>query len=132
MFEKALKDSLRQIFDFDKVTYDAVSEDEEQEVLFIEIESSKNSIKDGLQVAKVTGKLRTFANAEKLPFGYFSKKIQEADKSLTYPFFFYEFEESAQGFRNIVERSVSFVYFFDSQYNPELGTISSIDLETIE
>lgn len=132
MFEATLKAAVKQIFDFDKVTYDAVSEDQEQEVLFIEVESSRNSIKDGLQTAKVTGKLRAFANSDKLPFGYFSKKIQEADVSLTYPFFFYEFEESSQGFRNIVERSLSFVYFFDSQYNPELGTISSIDLETIE
>ena len=131
MFETTLKEQLQRIFDLDKATFDAPSESQEQECLFIEISKSRNTIKDGLQVARVTGKIRVFGNSEKLPYGYFSKCIQEADAADTLPFFFFEFEENAGSYRNIAERSVSFVYFFNSQYNPRLGTITSINISEV-
>lgn len=128
MFEKALSEQLKRIFDVKKVSFDTPGESAEQECLFVSVESSRNSIKEGRQLAKVQGKLTMIANSEKLPFGFFSKKISEAEIEDTSSFFFYEFEENAGRILNIAERSVSFVYFFNSQYDPERGTMTSIEL----
>lgn len=129
MFEASLSDKLKRIFDLDKVTYASPSESQEQECIFIEIESAKNQIKDKRQVSRVLGKIRVFASSDKLPYGYFSKKIQAANTSDTRELFFYEIEENHGTFQNICERSLSFVYFYDSQYDPEQGTITSIEFD---
>jgi hypothetical protein len=126
MFEKSLQSSLKKIFDLDKVTYDSPSESLEQECIFIQVESSRNSIVDGRQIAKVTGKIKVYAQSEKLPYGYFSKKINGADPQLTYGFYFYDFEENKLGTNNLCERSISFVYFFDSQFDPDVGTLNEL------
>ena len=126
MFEDALKTRLKAIFDLDKVTYDAVGQAQEQETIFIEITSSKNRIRDGVETARVEGLLRVFSSSKKLPYGYFSKKIQEADNALTRDLFFYDIEENSNVFGNIAERNMSFIYFFNSQYDPNLGSITSV------
>jgi hypothetical protein len=59
-----------------------------------------------------------------------SKKINEASVSDTKDIFFHEFEENAPVYKNIVERTASFVFFYSSQYDPSKGTITSIELET--
>jgi hypothetical protein len=132
MFEKSLKEKFQRIFDLKKATFNLPGESQEQECLFIEIENSRNTIKDGKEIARVTGKIRVFGNQEKIPFGYFSKKIQSAAPADTKDLFFFDFEENAGTFLNIAERSLSFVYFFNSQYDPALGTITSIDIEVTE
>jgi hypothetical protein len=129
MFEKTLSDKLRAIFQVDKVTYAAPGESQEQNCIFIEVVSSKNSIKDTRALAKVTGKITVFASNERLPYGYFSKAIAQADADTTKDLFFYDFELNTRIFQNVAERSVSFVYFFDSQYDPDIGTINSVDIE---
>lgn len=131
MFKSKLSDAVKQIFDLDKVTFDLPSESKEQECAFIEIESSVTSFGDTKEVAKVTGKILVFARSEKLPYGYFAKCIKNAPKELTLPFYFYDFEENLGTFRDIVQRSLGFVYFFDSQYDPSVGTIESITLQTV-
>lgn len=130
MFEKALEQNLRSIFGIKKITFDAPSESNEQDVLFIEISVSNNTIKDGEQIARVAGKLTMFSQNDKLPFGFFSKKIHEAKTSWTKPFFFHDMEENSNRYANICERRVGFVYFFNSQYDPDLGTMNSITLQT--
>lgn len=132
MFESRLKDTLQRIFDLKKATYALPSESQEQECLFIEVDRSNSTIKDGRALARVEGKVRVFANADKMPFGYFSKCIQAADHADVKDFFFFDIEENALTYQNIVERSLSFVYFFNSQYDPALGTITSIELEVSE
>jgi len=130
VFENQLKETLRAIFQFKKVTYDLPSEEmPEQECLFINIDRSRNTIKDGRQFAMVTGSMAVWANRDKLPFGFFSKKIQEADISLTKDLYFYELEDNTRTILNICERRGSFTYFFNSQYNPDLGTIESVDID---
>lgn len=128
MFKKAMSTSLQNIFDLEKVSFDTPSDSKEQDCIFVEIQSSKNQIKDGTEVAKVMGKLVVFANMDKLPYGYFSKKIKAANASDTKPFYFYDFEESSGVFLNIIQMSLSFVYFFNSQYDPAMGTITSINI----
>lgn len=56
------------------------------------------------------------------------KKISEADADDTRNLFFFDFEENKGTFRNIVERSMGFLYLFDSQYDPSIGTLNEITL----
>ena len=131
MFKEAMAASLKKIFDVDKVTFNLPSKEDEQEVIFVEVDSAINKIKDGRALSRVTGKLRMFASQDKLPFGYFSKKIDAADPAHVIKFYFYNFEENTGRFQNIVERTLGFVYFFDSQYDPALGTLNSIELSEV-
>ena len=126
VFEKRLADTLKRIFDLDKVNFNHISETQEQECIFIEIESSKNQIKDAKVTAKVTGKIKVYGNIDKLPYGYFSKRIVEAKPADTKNLFFYNIEENAGTFVNICERSMSFIYLFEDQYNPNLGEITDL------
>lgn len=128
MFEAALKAKIQRIFDLKKVTFNEPSESMEQECAFIRIQTCKSNIKDGLQVSDVRGTIVVYANGDKLPFSYFQKKIQEADPDDTKDLFFFDIEANAQVMQNIVERSMSFVYFFSGQYDPNLGTITSVTI----
>jgi hypothetical protein len=71
LFEQDLAGKLERIFGFDKVTFDQVSESREQEGVFIEIERARPTIKDGKQISYVQGRVRVFAQNDKLPYGYF-------------------------------------------------------------
>lgn len=126
MFEKTLEDKFKKIFGVKKVTYDQPSDLKEQECIFIEVEDSKNQIKDGRVCMMITGKAVMFGNAEKLPFGFFSKAIKQADSSDTTDVFFHELETNTRFYRNLVQRGFSFVYFFNSQYDPKIGSITSV------
>lgn len=126
MFEKTLSDAVKRIFDLDKVTYDHVSESQEQECLFIQVQSSKNHIKDGRFQGRVQGKINVFANLDKLPYGYFSKCIDKASVEDRNAFFFFDFEENVATIDNICERTLSFIWLFDIEYNPNHGQLTSL------
>jgi hypothetical protein len=129
MFEKSLADKFQKIFEVARVTYDQPApDDREQDVLFVEVHDSKNQIKDGKAQAKVTGKAFMFSESSKLPFGYFSKAIKEHAAD-TKDLFFYEIEENTKLHQNIQQRGFSFIYFFNSQYDPDLGTLNSLELD---
>lgn len=132
MFEKTLVAQLKRIFEFDKVTFDQPSESQEQEAIFIDVKSAHSRVKDAREIAKVTGTLRVFAQLDKLPFGYFSKCIDKADPADKRGLFFFNFEENKGTYRNIVERSMEFLYLFDSQYDPALGTLTEVNLSFSE
>jgi hypothetical protein len=132
VFEQSLASKLKRIFDFDKVTYDLPSESQEQEAVFVVVDKCISSIKEQTSYAHVEGKIRVFANAKKLPYGYFYKKIQEADSEDTKDIFFHEFEENVGRYLDIAERSLSFVYFFNGQYDPDKGTINQVDIQVEE
>lgn len=127
MYKKALQAKLKRIFDVDKVSFDMPSESQEQDCIFIEIDESDDVIKDGSQTSKVTGKIKMFGELERMPFGYFAKKIREANPDDTKSLFFFK-EINLGTFANIAERTVNFIFLFDSQYDPDLGTITSITL----
>lgn len=128
MFERSLKSKLQQIFAMKKATFDEPGESQEQDCLFIQVDRSRNSFKDGRAYSRVEGRLVVFAAADKLPFAYMSKSIAEHPDEAK-DFFFFEIEENTRTYQNIVQRSVSFVYFFNSQYDPAIGTITSIETE---
>lgn len=129
MFEKALKDNLERIFKVKKLTYDLPGESNEQECMFIEVTNSVGKKSSKVFKSKVTGKIAIFANSDKIPYGFFEKKIQEASKQDVAPFYFYDFTENTGKYRNIVERTMSFIYFFSGQYDPETGSITSVTIE---
>lgn len=136
MFEQALEDKFKKIFEIQRVRYDSpgVTTDQdnpgtnEQETLFVEITLSDNRIRDGVAHAKVTGKGHMTAQNDKMPFGYFSKCIAKHSAD-TGDLFFYDFEENTRLHHNLIVRSFSFVYFFTSQYDPAIGTINQVDIE---
>jgi len=126
MFENELSEKLKKIFDVKKVSFDAPGEAMEQETLFIEVSNVRSFIKDQRVVGKADAKAYYFATNQKLPFGYWAKKIALADINDSESFFFYDLEQNSQIFRDKIQRSFSFVYFFNRQFDPEKGTISSI------
>lgn len=132
MFEVALAEKFKAIFGLDKTTYDRPGESQEQEAAFIDVANVRTTIKDKRALGMVTGKLHVFAQSGKLPYGYFSKCIDAASAELKEGLFFYDFEENRGTFRNIAERSLGFVYLFDSQYDPAIGNITSINLSIAE
>ncbi len=132
MFETSLKDKLKRIFDLDKVTYDRPGESQEQEGIFIAVEQARCKVIDARQLARVQGKLHIFASLDKLPFGYLTKKISKADPVDVKSLFFFDFEENRGTFRNITERSLAFVFLYDSQYDPNVGELTSINLAIAE
>ncbi len=132
MFEKTLAAKLKGIFDLDKVTYDRPSESKEQEGIFISVASARTRLIDAREITRVTGSLTIFASTEKLPFGYFAKRISQASADLTRGLFFHDFEENVGTFVNIAERRLSFVFLFDSQYDPAIGTLNEVNLSITE
>lgn len=132
MFEAELKAKLKRIFGIDKVTYDAPAPDSpEQKCLFISIETCTNTIRENVAISKVEGSGVLFGQAEQVPFGFFSKRIKQADSDDTKDFFFFDLEANAQGSVNLIQRGFNFIYFFNGQYDPETGTITSIDISEV-
>ncbi len=126
MFEKDLEAKFKGIFGVEKVTYDAPGESQEQNALFIQVEEPKFNFSDKRVSAMVTGNAVMFGRNDALTFGYFSKCIAKASNDLTKDLFFSDFETNTQRFQNIVQRGFSFTYFFNSQYDPAVGTITSV------
>jgi hypothetical protein len=128
VFESSLKAKLKAIFDLDKVTFESAGESKEQEGAFIEIESPYVKVSDTRAVGKITGKIRFFVNADKMPHDYFAKMISKASNDDKKDLFFSDIGVSVGRLVNIDERTVSFVYFFNSQYDPNQGLITSIEI----
>lgn len=131
MFEDKLKEKFERIFKIKKVTYEQPSEAKEQTCLWIDIADSQNVIKDGTAVARVEGTCTVFGRSDALPFGFFSKAIQEAAPSDTIDLFFFDFEQNTKYYQNLVQRDFSFVYFFKDQYDPEQGELTELELNEI-
>jgi hypothetical protein len=132
MFEAKLKGQIERIFGIKKVTFDLPGESKEQEGVFIQVETAKTRVKDGKETAHVNGTIHIFAVDAKVPYGFFAKKIDAAESGDKAGLFFFNFEENKGTYRNIVERSVGFQYLFDGQYDPNLGSITSVNLNLSE
>lgn len=127
MFEKKLSDTMKAIFDVKDVSYDAPSnEAPEQNILWLEIEEPKFTFADKKAKALVTGRGVLYGRNDALTYGFFAKAISKADNALTKDLFFSDFETNTNRFRDIVERGFRFTYFFNSQYDPDIGTITSV------
>lgn len=127
MFEKALEQTLKDIFKVTKVSFDQPDpEAYEQGVLFVDIEDVKPLMKAKVAGAEVRGTASLVGPSAKVPFGFLSKAIEQATAEQTKDLFFYDYETNTKRFRNIVQRGLSFVYFFSTQYDPDLGSITEV------
>lgn len=127
MFKKDLLDKFERIFDL-KVRFEEPGDSQEQEVLFVHIQRDRTNVKDGQVTSRVEGQAICFANGDKLPFGYFAKKIRNANVTDTKDLFFFDMDENTKVFQNIIRISFDFIYFFNSQYDPNVGSIESIEI----
>lgn len=135
MFRHELQTKLEQIFGFRKTTFDAASTDTngsfEQDVLFLEINETHSRVTEGKALSRVLGTGVIFSQFEKLPFGFFAKKIQEAGYNLTKDFFFFDVDlnpiNSQARYQNIAERRFRFVYLYSDQYDPSQGQLTSVE-----
>ena len=134
MFKKDLKKRLEKIFGFAKTTYDAPSEAFEQDTLFITVASSVARTGSGKATATVTGFLTVYSKKDSLPYGYFNKRIGQAQKEnpeLTKPLFFFDMDtdvaNSPARLIDIAERRVSFKFQFSEQYDPEQGSLTEVN-----
>lgn len=132
MFEKELSDKMKAIFDVKEVTYDTPGDSREQDILWIEIENPKFNFSDKKAKAMVTGKGTMFGRNDALTYGFFSQAIAKAPNALTKDLFFSDFETNSNRFRDIVERGFSFTYFFNSQFDPAVGNMTSVDINIEE
>lgn len=131
MFKNKLKEKLGRIFGFEKVTFDAPSDQFEQEVIFINVDQVASRITEGRETARVFGSLTVYCQQEKFPFGYMAKRIQRANFLDTEKLFFYDFEEDPAGspakMVNLSERRMKFIFLYEGQYDPNLGELTVVD-----
>jgi hypothetical protein len=129
MFEKDLKTKLKTICGMD-ATFDAPSEACEQDRIFIEIEDVKSGSSVGTkkQSAKVTGNLVIFSQNSRLPFGFFRQRVEQAEPALKKAFFFGAEANRTTPILNIVERRCEFTFLFETQYDPNQGSLTSLDI----
>lgn len=130
MFENKLIEKFKRIFKVSKVVYQEPGASQEQECLFITVENVASAFSDGNCKMKVTGTAVMFGYNKKLTFGFFSKAVANAENGDTKDLFLYDFEENTKTIGDIVQRSFSFVYFFSGQYDPNLGSITSLQETT--
>lgn len=128
--EDVLIDRFKEIFQVSKVVFDSPGESQEQGCIFLEVEVGRFTFKDGRAISKVTGNAIMFGQNDKLTLGFFAKAIAKAPADLKKPFFFFDFEENSKRFRNLVQRSLSFVFLFDTQYDPATGSIETVNFIT--
>jgi len=133
MFKKQLKQQLESIFKFRKTTFDAYSDDFEQDTLFVEVqEVSERVYGDGISM-KVTGDLIYFSQVDKIKYGLMIKLIEQANAIDKNPFFFYDIDKqnvsSQAKIINIAERRISFTYLYTGEYDPDKGEITSLEMD---
>lgn len=131
MFRKEMGEKLKEIFGVKKVTFDQPGESYEQDTLFVEIEECLTRASHGRATAKVTGSVVIFSERDKLPYGFFAKRIAQAPGAATRDFFFFDTDVDALNsparLQNISERRSRFVYLYSAQYDPNNGQITSVD-----
>lgn len=131
MFRAELKEKLEKIFGVKKVTFDAPSDQFEQDTMFIEITNPRVKIGPAKVKARVTGAIVMYSQDNKMPYGFFAKRIEKADPLLTKKFFFFDVdqnkEDSPARLINISERRTSFVFLYEAQYDPNVDYIESFE-----
>jgi hypothetical protein len=130
-----MSEKLAKIFSFKRTTFSSPSigtdGSYEQDILFIEVTESDSRTCQGKAYARVVGSLIVFAEMDKMPFGFFNKRIQQADPELTRHFFFFDIDlnpaSSPARIQNITERRLRFVYLYSGQYDPAHGELTTLE-----
>lgn len=135
MFKADLQARLERIFQIPKTTYDAPSYDApEQDTLFIDIAdcvARTSAGAGGRATAKVLGSIVVFSQANRTPFGFFAKRIEQASLDDKRNLFFereIDIPNSPARLQNLHERRVGFQFLYDAQYDPDRGELTSMTL----
>lgn len=137
MFKKELKEKLENIFKFTgdkrRTTFDAYSQEFEQDTLFIEIGEENPRITSAGVSMRIEGELVYFSQVDKIKYGNMIKLIEQALPIDKNKFFFYDIDKpnlsSQARMQNIVERRISFVYLYTGSYNPDKGEMTSLEMD---
>jgi len=133
MFKKDMLKKLENIFKFKKTTFDAHSDEFEQDTLFIEVQECKERITSKGAVIKVIADLIYFSQVDRIKYGNMIKLIEQANPIDKNPFFFYDIDKknvsSQANIINITERRISCHFFYTGEYDPEKGEITSLDMD---
>lgn len=129
--ESELSEKLKKIFQVSKVTFAHPGEKvKEQECIFVDIEQTRSREKDKKTIARVSGKINLYGNSDKMPLGWFSQRIRDAKPEDKKDLAFFDIEMNTKYYQNLVQRTASFVYFFSTQYDPNVGNITSVTIQT--
>jgi hypothetical protein len=133
MFKSSLSLKLQNIFGIKKVSFSKPETINEQEMIYVNVSSCNPITKDGFSICKVEGKISVFAVGEKLPFGYFSKKLYNCDPDDEKDLYFYNLESNINymGAGGLVERTCDFILFYKEQFNPISGKIEGITFNEV-
>lgn len=135
MFRTELEAKLKQIFGLKKVTFDVPGDSHEQDTLFVEVMENRTRITGNKATAKVQGALTVFAHGDRLPFGFFAKRIALADPELTKDFFFFDLDvnvlSSPARLQDLSEIRGRFVYLYSAQFDPNKGELQTLILGDI-
>ncbi len=136
MFRKEMAAKLARIFGIAKVSFDEPGESFEQDTLFVVVEECLSRATQGQAYAKVTGAVVIFSQRDKLPYGYFAKKLAQASVDDTKSFFFFDVDVDALNSParevNKSERRARFVYLYSAQYDPAHGSITSLTVDGVK
>lgn len=130
MFEKALAEKFKKVFGLQNVRWERPSESNEQEAVFIEVDTPMIRIRDGIEQARVSGRALVYVRGAKMPFGYFQKCIAahpEACRDIV----FFNIDQDVKTYYDLVQRSFEFTYFFNSQFDPETGTLNQVTFSEV-
>lgn len=131
MFQSELERKLKSIFGFKKVTFNAPGSFE-QDTLFVDVQSAPSKVGKKKITSRVSGALTVYSHGDKFPFGFFTKRIEQAKAEFKKDFFFYDLDQnvltSPARVQNICEIRGSFVFLFSAQYDPNQGTMNTIAL----
>lgn len=131
MFRAELQAKLSRIFGLKKTTYDAPSDSFEQDTLFIDIQECRSNASQGKITAQVRGTLTVYSQQNKLPFGFFNKRIGQAKFEDTKNIFFSDIDtdvaSSPARTQNISERRCGFLFLYSAQHDPSQGTLNQLE-----
>jgi hypothetical protein len=131
VFKNNLKAKLERIFRFKKTSFNAPSDQFEQDILFVNVDQVSSRIREGEESARVWGSLTIYSQMDKFPYGFLAKQIEKANFDDTRELFFYDFEEDPAGsparMMNLSERRLKFLYLYKGQYDPNQGELTSVD-----
>lgn len=132
MFKKEMIAKLIEIFKIKKTTFDAYSDEYEQDTLFIEVDDCHERVHNGGVSMRVMGDLVYFSQVDRIKYGNMIKLLEQANAVDKKMFFFYDIDKqnvsSQARLQNIVERRISFVYLYNGEYDPDKGNITSLDM----
>lgn len=128
MMEERIKSKLSSIFGM-RAKLEAVGEHQEQDVMFISLSRNRSTFKGSNISYRIEGDVTIYTQINKIPIGFFNKKIDLANADDKSSFFFFNIDENNQySIQNLCEKKLSFIYIDQEQFDPSKGQITELNL----